>query len=527
MAGKLQTLVQKDFSGGINAVSSPFMLKETQLQRCRNLILDQQATLRTRDGYLVLTTSPDTVNPLLYRGVLNQSSGATVPIAIQGNTTLPSKLYRTDTNPWTLLTTFNTGFSIPQSVTMNDNEVIAAGYETPKFMSGTGSVTPITAAGGQTAPPGAKHVAFHLGSLWVWNTNPVTTSLDGTSSLRMSDPNNFNSWPNANQTFIAKDDGQVGTGLAQFTLAETGISPTQTLVAFKNYSGYQITGVFGSANFSIQKIKSDMGCISPRTIQFVSGFGIIRLTHKGFALFNGVDDKLISEEIRPFIFGHDEVPSLSFASVDRSWAVQSQNPPLYIAACPIGSSQLNRIFIYDLVRKAWTIADYPVSFNCLSLFTTPQTQPIVHAGTSTGGQIVRLFAGDTTDNGVPINWSYRTRAFTVGDFMTNTYWRRLLIDASITPPQNIQMTASLLGIVDTPTITDTLTGAVSGTAWGAGTWGAFTWAGSSLVSARGDLDILKVAPAVTFDIAGSGAVVIRGMQIQARSKPVGKPLRTT
>jgi len=74
----------------------------------------------------------------------------------------------------------------------------------------------------------------------------------------MSDANAPNSWPNANQTFISKDDGQQGTGLATFTIAETGISPTQTLVCFKNFSTYQVTGVFGATSFGVQKVKSDM-----------------------------------------------------------------------------------------------------------------------------------------------------------------------------------------------------------------------------------------------------------------------------
>lgn len=522
MPGKLQPLSQKDFSGGVNAVSSPFNLKENQIQRGRNLLLDEQGALTTRDGYVIITTSPNTTDPIIYRGVLNTSNGSSLPYAIQGPGTIGNTLYRTDTTPWTSLGTFNTGYATPQSVTAIDQDVIASGYEVPVIINSSGNFSRLTAAGGQTLPPGAKHIAFHLGSLWLWNTNPTTTSLDGTSSLRMSDPNNIASWPNASQTFISKDDGQVGMGLAEFTLAETGISPTQTLVAFKNYSGYQVTGVFGSSNFSIQKIKSDMGCTAPRTIQFVSGFGIIRLTHKGFALFNGVDDKLISEEVRPFVFGHDEIPALSFASIDRSWAVQSQNPPLYVAACPIGSSQLNRFFIYDLVRKAWTIADFPFNINCLSLFVTPSTQPIVHAGTSSAGQIVRLFAGDTTDNGSLIPWSFRTREFNIGDFMTNSYWRRIILDAAVAPPQTAKITATYLGLPTSQVANVSLTGIAIGTKWGTGTWGQFTWAGSTKVDARTTMDLLKVSPSVHFDVSGSGFITIRGLQVQGRSKPVSK-----
>src|SRR5262249_57836425 len=121
------------------------------------------------------------------------------------------------------------------------------------------------------------------------------------------------SWPNANQIFIDKDDGDSGNGMGQFTVAETGISPSTSQILFKNFSAYQMTGVFGSTNpaFSIQRIKSDMGCVAARSIRFAPGFGLIRLAHRGFALFDGVDDRLISEEIRPMLFG-----TLGFTGID-------------------------------------------------------------------------------------------------------------------------------------------------------------------------------------------------------------------
>lgn len=523
MAGNLQELAQTDFSGGVNAVPSPYLVGQKQVSRIRNLLLGEHGALSTRDGYSIVTTSPDLATPVVYRGALNQTNGASFPFAIQANNGAGA-LYRTDTTPWIAIVTSGYG-ATPQSVTVVDQEFVARGNGfVPLLYVGTaGSL--VTALAGQTVPPGAAHCAFHLGYVWIWNTNPATTTLDGPSSLRTSDANNPNSWPNANQTFISKDDGQVGMGLAEYTIAEAGISPSQTLIAFKNQSAYQITGVFGSSNFSIQKIKSDMGCVAPRTIQFAAGFGIIRLTHRGFALFNGVNDLIISEEIRPYILGHDDITGLNFPSIGRSWATQSQNPPLYVAACPTSSNNLTRFFVYDLIRKAWSVCDFPIDISCLSLFTTPSQQPVIHAGTSSTGQIIQLFAQDSSDNGSLIPWSFTSRPYFMGSYMRPTFWRRLIVDMLFpTPSQAVTVNSTLTGLSSSVSKTMTFAGTgASATYDGSSQYdsGAI-YDGASTVDGRQDVSIMKTAPSVRLAMNGSGNVRIRGLVYQARSKPLTK-----
>lgn len=560
--GPIKAITQRDFSGGMNSVTDPYLISDKQCAQIFNLILDEHGALTTRDGYTVATVGPGG-SPVVYITVLNKVDGTSIPLAIEYNVgTTVNSLYRTDTTPWTLIGTMGaTGFRIPTSVTMTDNQVFAVGYTTPYHYDGT-ALTQITAGGGQTVPPGAKHLAFHLGNLWVWNTNPTTTTLDGPSSLRMSDPDDFNSWPNIAQTFISKDDGEVGMGLASFTIAETGISPTQTLIAFKNRSTYQVTGVLGLdlsgiPLFSVQKVKSDMGCIAPRTIQFVSGYGLIRLTHKGFALFDGVNDKLISEEVRPFIFGHTgvsgtNVTPINFDTVDLSYAGQSSNPPLYIAACPVEGTSLTRWFVYDLVRRAWTICTFPFNLTTLGQNVTPTTQPILQGGTDSSGptpsSIVDLFTGELLDNGNAIPWSFRTRTFFEGSFLRPTYWRRISLDvefsslefiggskwgssiwgsflwgAAPTPaPTNatVLVTITLQGL--SPPISKTLIfpGSPSLSVWGQAVWGAFPWGGVLFNASQQSVGILRTATNALADISGSGHVVIRGLEWQVHQKPL-------
>jgi len=254
------------------------------------------------------------------------------------------------------------------------------------------------------APPGASHLFVHAGSLWAWNTSPSNTAsgIDGPCSLRMSDVNNPTSWNPLNQAFLDKDDGTEGMGLASFTITAQGIPPEGSLIAFKNYNTYEIVGVFGSPTLTIQRTKSDMGCLAPRSIQFVPGFGIMRFTHLGFAVFDGVDDRIVSEDIRPYLFPTADFSENDIVVLDASfqygiWGFQTANPPMYCAACPIGSSagQLTRIFCYDLVLKAWTApVDLPWAISTAAQFRSTSANPVTILGGFSDGLLSRWQAGD-------------------------------------------------------------------------------------------------------------------------------------
>lgn len=201
------------------------------------------------------------------------------------------------------------------------------------------------------APRGAAHLCVYAGSLWVLNTSPNTTAdnLDGPSCLAMSDTNNPNSWNPLNRAFLDRDDGDFGTAIIPFTIAESGIPPTGSLIAFKNFSTYQINGVFGSSQFSLQKAQTDMGCIAPRSPQFLPGFGIARFAHLGIAIFDGTRDKLISEDIRPYIFT-DTTHFPDIQSVDWNYAylakgAQIADPPMYVLAVPLALLGLTNVTI--------------------------------------------------------------------------------------------------------------------------------------------------------------------------------------
>lgn len=217
------------------------------------------------------------------------------------------------------------------------------------------------------APRGAAHVEVYAGALWAANTSPTTTAdnLDGPSALRMSDINNPTSWNPLNTAFLDRDDGDQITGLKAMTIAESGIPPTGSLVAFKNFKTFQVNGVFGSSSFSIQRAQTDLGCIAPRTIEFCPGFGIIRLSHLGFALFDTTRDRIISEDIRPFLFPDPNIPDI--LPVDWNFgylakAAQTAMPPMYCCAVPLALPNLplsntpgGVLLQAGLGTSAWTV----------------------------------------------------------------------------------------------------------------------------------------------------------------------------
>lgn len=271
-----------------------------------------------------------------------------------------------------------------------------------------------------TAPRGAAHAVAYAGSLWLANTSPTNTAdgIDGPSCLKMSDSNNPNSWNPVNTAFIARQDGTQITGICSFTIAALGISPTGSLCVFKEFTTYQVIGVFGSTSFEIQPAQTNLGCIAARSIQFLPGFGVVRFTHLGFAVFDGINDRLISEDIRPYLFGgvdseHDLTP-VDPTYVYLSQSAQTIAPPMYLCAMPLAGANgaLTRLFCYDLVMKAWTVLDLPWAISSMGTVSAGEGYPLVLAGKS-DGTIQRLQSGDLNwDQGdvnqSTVQWSFRS-----------------------------------------------------------------------------------------------------------------------
>jgi hypothetical protein len=309
------------------------------------------------------------------------------------------------------------------------------------------------------APRGAASAVVYAGSLWLWNTYPATTSdnLDGPSCLKMSTLNNPQSWDPLNIAFVDKDDGDQGMGMAVFSISEAGIAPTNSLVLFKSYKSYLVSSVFGSQNFAIQRIQTDMGCVSPASIQFVPGLGIVRLTHLGFASTDGISDKVISEEIRPYLFGggDPEIIPVDTQYMPYAQGAQVANPPMYICGMSVNNNggAINRLFCYDLVQQAWTVIDLPFSIYAMTQIRSGPTGIFVVYPTQLGGftdGVVRNWQnGDANwDTGAQVVGSFKTPEVYSGGGSDPFFLKKIAV-RGISQTPNITVTLVRQGTIDT------------------------------------------------------------------------------
>ena len=299
-----------------------------------------------------------------------------------------------------------------------------------------------TLASSAPAPVGAAQLAVYAGSLWIGNTYPNDNpnGLDGPTSLRMSDISNPTIWNPINQAFLDKDDGTQITGIAVFTITAQGIPPEGSLVVYKDYSTFQIAGVFGAQNFAIQRIKSDMGSVAPRSSNFIPGFGIGRLSHLGISIFDGVDDHVVSEEVRPYLFPSNEQDEQDITPMDQNFAYTAQGfqtaqPPMYCVAIPVGDSggQLTRLLCHDLVLKGWLVVDLPFGITTATQVRAQGTNPLSIFGGFDDGVLQRWQAGDVQWYALSggdeenVAWKVRTPEVTSQSSDERLFCRRLVI----------------------------------------------------------------------------------------------------
>jgi hypothetical protein len=256
----------------------------------------------------------------------------------------------------------------------------------------------------------------------------------------MSNTNNPFGWNPVNQAFLDKDDGAEGMGMGKFTITAQGIPPEGSLICFKYRVPYQIIGVFGANNFGIQPVSSDMGCLAPRSIIFVPGYGLVRYCHLGIATFNGYRDEVISEQIRPYLFPINDFDASDITVADAnyiplSWAAQTANPPMYAMAAPIGNSggHLTRMFLFDLILKCWAAnVDLPFPISCMAQVQPVTSNPLTIIGGYNDGCIQRWQAGDEdwyTNGGtsqVKVAWSLRTITV-ASQASSQRLWARMVI----------------------------------------------------------------------------------------------------
>jgi hypothetical protein len=395
-----------------------------------------------------------------------------------------------------------------------------------------------TLVSGAPPPSGCAHLAVYSGSLWMFNTS-VTDSgvstntgtgttpiarpgqgLDGPCSLRMSDVDDLNSWNPINQAYLDKDDGTEGMGLGAFTIAAQGIPPEGSLCAFKRRAVYQIVGVFGADNFAIQRVQSDMGLLAPRTLQFVPGYGLVRLTYLGVAVFDSVNDRIVSTQVEPFLIGSNDPDNADVIPMDPEWQTIAQsaltaNPPMYCCAIPVASmpgsslGALTQIMCFDLVLKAWAIINLPFPISTMAGVLTFSTIGQTAIGSWNDGTLQLIQNGDETwatsmsGSATPgqVSWSMRTPTNASKNASERLYLRRTVVLGQQTgsAPSTMNIQTRNGGVV-------------------------FRSQNVNMPNA-GDVQVQSAAGQIgrRFDamISGSGMITIDSIEMQIEPRPIG------
>ena len=346
-------------------------------------------------------------------GVANSgSAGSVVPVNIG------TLIFVTDTNqvPWLFraqnsgVTGFGSNYAGPNffpSGAGNPGDSI----KDHNNSNNSGTVVWLNVGQATLSPPGAAFVFQHLDSLFLWGVGASYGS-DGTTgpdALWQSDTGDPQSFNPANTTFVGKGDGTTAQGGAVYSLSEAGIAATPQLVLFKDSSTYAFLNSFAS-NPSLVPVSGGLGCIAPKSVQFIGGYGVMRLSYMGFTLFDGQLEHVseYTDAIRGYLFGGlPDVAPLDLNRIQSAVSQQCTNPNMYICYCPtVGSNGLVlRGFAYDFDLKQWTVIDLPfpissAAFNPQAAFVGSQWQSII-AGLNDSATR-RTFFGDPDWDGTPI-----------------------------------------------------------------------------------------------------------------------------
>jgi hypothetical protein len=577
----MKTVTQANFVRGINAATGKVTVVQGSVRRISNFDYTRRGSLLTIDGTKGISTSggwPSTAGANLKGPVAiiaaAVGSGPALPVALTINgeyASNPGILQLWDISGITASTislvppaggspsTFWGGFTypigsiaerLPQLLNVNGLLVGCIGSDVyPLFANLFTGTSGIVGSNSDYPLVGAAHGCFHQSVLWLWNTASVDGVLDGPSTLRMcsvdaSGNPDITNFPRLNQAFIDRSDGTQGQGLISFTSAEAGIAPTATLVLFKDYSTYQVTGLLTpGGGYSVTKAQTDMGCVAPRTIRFAPGFGVVRMTHFGVSVFDGANDKLISEEVRPYLFQTEpEIQSFDWTRVSQAYAAVTVNPPTYAVALPMpGIGGLSRVLKYDLVLKQWSVVDFlppststPGPIRVIETMKLGSRKPVTYISDwqalydqfpaqACAGYIRKWMDGDPDWDGTPISWMVRPPPVFSENPTTPFYVRRANVRART-------MAAKINGLFDlsnTQARSSAGSGAYSYLAatslYGSGIYGSSTY-GYPIPDLVIPLDVGAKVWSVDVQLTGSGPVEIMAIDWQIEPKPpVARP----
>ena len=239
-----------------------------------------------------------------------------------------------------------------------------------------------------------------------------------------------------------------------------------------------------------------------------------------------MNDTLISEQIRPYIFGRADITGIDFANAGTSRGALVTNPPMYICGVPLvgASGIITRIFCYDLVMKGWMVVDVSGIFglSAINQLRIEGQEPTTYfgdgalIGSATKYAVRRWQSGDPDFDGTPIPWSVNLPE--IGDPGSRAYYRRAVVRLHASTAGTIAGQASV-GSITQPSAAnkEALAGPSSAGVYAPNQSTTRSFEGDQDLAV--DFDIGETGASGQMNLAGTGKVTLEGNDFHVTIKP--------
>ena len=378
-----------DFSGGLSTLSGPYLIQGNQCREALNVHTTQTGDIEKRNGFVTLSGSTLTGEPVNATGVhtLYPANTATKSLIGVATTSTTDTIFK--------LTTGGTASVLKSGLTANTRwwfaqaEVNGAagpifglnGVDTPVKWNGEEASMSEWKATTGTVPKEAKYLTYFSERLWCAKGSRLYYS-----GITGSTPDPLN-WDAENYVDLEPNDGQSITGL--------GIVGAW-LIVFKSRKIYQVYDPVTAAN---RKVSDSLGCIAPRSIvQTPAGLCFLS-EDRGVCLTDGNKVTPASDVVKPQFDEVAKTPStaaLAAGTVDGS---------RYYLSVSLGGTRNDHTLEYDLIAGSWWL--HSCASNQFALLDPGGTPVLYSADSLASARVSKAFVAETyEDNGTPFTYRY-------------------------------------------------------------------------------------------------------------------------
>lgn len=395
-----------DFSGGLNTQSGPYLLQGNEAREALNVHTSQTGDIEKRTGFVTLSGSTLTGEPVKATGVhtlfpCNTSTKSLVGVATTSSTDTIFKL-----------TTGGTASVLKSGMTANTRwwftqaEVNGAsgpifgmnGVDTPKRWNGEAAEMSDWVATTGTVPKEGKYLTFFSSRLWCAKGSRLLYS-----GITGSTPDPLN-WDAENFVDLEPNDGQEITGI--------GIVGAW-LIVFKPRKVYQIYDPNTAAN---RKVSDSIGCIAPRSI-VQTPVGLLFLSEdQGICKTDGNSVTPFSDAIKPDI---DRVLASPSTAKNAAGTLSERRYQLSVST---GGTRNDHTYEYDMIAGSWWL--HSCASNQFALLDPTGTPTLYSADSLSTARVSKAFVSGTySDNSAAFESRYVTPYYAWGSSGSLRYMR--------------------------------------------------------------------------------------------------------